>query len=173
MTIETYNEAQDEGFAITDDVLADWAVRTLQAEEAEHARLMAIADAQYKELRERAEAMQAKHERQKAHLTALLHDYFMTVKPSKTTKTQVQYQLLSGKLVLKKQAPEYKRDEAVMVDWAKANAPSYVQVKESIAWGELKKATETRGDSVVYKDTGEIVPGVVAVPRADAFEVMK
>lgn len=172
MTIETYTEAQDEGFAITDDVLADWAVRTLQAEEAEHARLMAIADAQYKELRERAEAMQAKHERQKAHLTALLHDYFMTVPPSKTTKTQVQYQLLSGKLVLKKQAPEYRRDEAVIVDWAKANAPGYVQVKESIAWGELKKATQTKGEQVILKETGEVLPGIVAKAREDVFEVV-
>jgi hypothetical protein len=60
-----------------------------------------------------------------------------------------------------------------MLAWAKDNAPAYVQVKESVAWGELKKATETQGDKVIFKDTGEVVPGVVAKERPDVFEVVK
>ena len=35
-----------------------------------------------------------------------------------------------------------------MVSWAKAAAPAYVKVKESINWAELKKLTVVNGETV-------------------------
>lgn len=169
---ELLDEYPSDAFHIDNDNKADWAVRQILKGRAETERLKAIADAEIAELNEKKKALQERQETRENHLKALLHAYFETVEKT-TTKTQASYKLLNGKLVLKRQQPEYLRDEAALVGWAKDNAPAYVQVKESVAWGELKKATETQGDKVIYKDTGEVVPGVVAVERPDVFEVSK
>lgn len=160
-------------FQIDNDRKADWAVEKVMEAVAERDRLVKIADQRIKELQEQKLAIAAKADRSTQFLTEKLYEYFQTVQPSSVTKTQTTYKLLAGKLVKKRQQPEYQRDDAAMVAWAKDNAPAYVQVKESVAWGELKKVTETQGDKVIYKDTGEVVPGVVAVERPDVFEVVK
>lgn len=168
------DEYPAEAFRIIDnDSKANWAVKQIMKDRAETDRLLALADEEIKYLHDRRKALMDRQEAREGYLKALLMGYFERVEPSTTTKTQTTYKLLAGKLVKKRQQPEFQRDEAAMVAWAKDNAPAYVQVKESVAWGELKKATETQGDKVIYKDTGEVVPGVVAVERPDVFEVVK
>lgn len=160
-----------ERFVIDSDKKADWAIEKIKDERAEFDRLKKIALDRIAELNQRINDLQERTDRRTGNLKALLMDYMQTVKPTKQTKTQTQYELLSGKLVMKKQAPEYVQDEPAMVAWAKGFAPEYVQVKESIAWGELKKVTETQGEQVILKETGEVVPGIVAKAREDVFEV--
>ena len=161
-----------ERFVIDSDKKADWAIEKIKAERAEFERLRKIALDRIAELNQRVKELQERTDRRTGNLEALLMDYMQTVKPTKQTKTQTQYELLSGKLVLKKQQPEFIRDEAALLDWAKANAPDMVQTKESVTWGELKKLTTLDGEKVVLAETGEIVSGVVAVPREDVFEVV-
>ena len=161
-----------ERFIIDSDKKADWAIEKIKAERAEFDRLRKIALDCIAELNQRVKELQERTDRRTGNLEALLVEYFHTVTPTKTTKTQTQYELLSGKLVLKKQQPEYVLDEAALLDWAKANAPDMVQTKESVTWGELKKLTTLDGEKVVLAETGEIVSGVVAVPREDVFEVV-
>ena len=167
-----YLEDLDE-YRIEDDQQANWAVKQILKDRADTNRLIALADAEIKALHDQRKSLMKRQESREGYLKALLMGYFESVEPSTTTKTQTTYKLLAGKLVKKRQQPEFKRDDAAMVAWAKDNAPAYVQVKESVAWGELKKATETQGDKVIYKDTGEVVPGVVAIERPDVFEVVK
>ena len=166
-----YLEDLDE-YRIEDDQQANWAVKQILKDRADTNRLLALADAEIKALHDQRKSLMERQESREGYLKALLMDYFERVEPSTTTKTQTTYKLLAGKLVKKRQQPEFQRDDAAMVAWAKDNAPAYVQVKESVAWGELKKATETQGDKVIYKDTGEVVPGVVVVERPDVFEVV-
>lgn len=157
-------------FTIDNDRKADWAIRKIKTERAERDRLVALADEQIRELMEKKRELTERCETRTAHLGMLLRLYFDTVETT-ATKTQETYKLLSGKLVLKRQAPEYQRDETALLPWAKENMPGLVQVKESVAWGELKKLTALDGESVVLAETGEVVPGVVAVHREDVFEV--
>lgn len=158
-------------FQIDNDRKADWAVEKVMEAVAERDRLVKIADQRIKELQEQKLAIAAKADRSAQFLTEKLYEYFQTVQPSSVTKTQTTYKLLAGKLVKKRQQPEYQRDDAALLDWAKANAPDMVQTKESVTWGELKKLTTLDGEKVVLAETGEIVSGVVAVERPDVFEV--
>ena len=169
---ELLDEYPGDTYQIDTDKKAEHAVKQIKKWREETARLLTNADDEIAELQEAKRKLQERQEAREGYYKALLHAYFETVEKA-TTKTQASYKLLNGKLVLKKQQPEYLRDEAALVAWAKDNAPAYVQVEESVAWGELKKATETQGDKVIYKDTGEVVPGVVAVERPDVFEVSK
>ena len=162
----------DEFFQIDNDSKADWAIEKIMAENAERDRLIKLADERIKELSDKKKELIDKAADKTSYLTALLRMYFDTIEP-KATKTQSTYKLLSGKLILKHQQPEYMLDDAQMVSWAKAAAPAYIKVKESINWAELKKQTVVNGETVLLADTGEVVPGVVAKVREDVFEVTK
>ena len=89
---------------------------------------------------------------------------------TKSTKTQISYKLPTGKLVLKKQAPEYERKDDELLPWLKQNRPDLVKVTESANWAELKKSVKINGENVVTAD-GEVVPGVKVTVREDKFEV--
>lgn len=160
-------------WTIDSDSKADWAVEKVMEAIAERDRLVKIADERIRELQAQKVALAEKADRSTQYLTSKLYDYFQQVQPSSVTKTQTTYKLLSGKLVQKKQQPEYERDEEKLLAWARDFAPAYVQTKESVAWGELKKATALNGETVVLADTGEVVPGVIAKSRPDKFEVVK
>jgi hypothetical protein len=161
----------DEFFQIDNDSKADWAIEKIMAENAERDRLIKLADERIKELSDKKKELTDKAADKTSYLTALLRMYFDTIEP-KATKTQSTYKLLSGKLVLKHQQPEYVLDDAQMVSWAKAAAPAYVKVKESINWADLKKQTVVNGETVVLADTGEVIPGAMAKERPDVFEVV-
>lgn len=160
----------DEFFQIDNDSKADWAIEKIMAENAERDRLIKLADERIKELSDKKKELIDKTADKTSYLTALLRMYFDTIEP-KATKTQSTYKLLSGKLILKHQQPEYVLDDAQMVNWAKTAAPTYVKVKESINWAELKKQTAVNGETVVLADTGEVIPGATAKERPDVFEV--
>lgn len=160
-------------FQIDNDNTADWAIEKVMEAIAERDRLVRIADQRIQELEEQKRVLGERADRNTQYLTGKLFDYFQTVSPSSVTKTQTSYKLLTGKLVLKKQQPEYVRDDAAMLAWARKTAPSYIKVTESVAWGELKKVTSLDGKAVVLTDTGEVVQGVVAMERPDVFEVSK
>jgi len=161
------------GFTVDDDKKADWAVETILEAEAERDRLIELANAKIKAINEQKAQFAERCTQNTSYLRMLLRNYFEHVKPSTVTKTQSTYKLLAGKLVLKQQAPEFVRDDKVMTEWAKASAPSFIKVVESVNWADLKKQTTVKGEAVVFTDTGEVVPGVVAKAREDVFEVTK
>ena len=158
-----------ERFIIDSDKKADWAIEKIMAERAEFDRLRKIALDRIAELNQRVKELQERTERRTGNLEALLVDYFHSVTPTKTTKTQTQYELLSGKLVLKHQQPEFVRDEAALLSWAETTAPEYVKIEKKVSWGDLKKKAVVAGEDVLFE--GEIIPGIIAKPRPDVFEV--
>ena len=101
-----------------------------------------------------------------------LRTYFASV-PTKKTKTQMSYELPSGKLVLKHQEPKYETKDEELVPWLKRNQMnSLVKVKESADWANLKKELKLSpdGKAMVTAD-GEVVPGVTVTERDDKFVV--
>ena len=159
-------------FVIDNDGKADWAIVTIMDEIAERDRILAIADERIRLLQEQKRELIERTQRKTQYLSDHLQAYFATVKPSSETKTTTKYKLLSGSLVLKRQQPEYVRDEQAMVDWAEKSASKYVRIEKRINWAELKKATVRDGERLCYAETGEVIPGVVAKARPDQFEVV-
>ena len=89
---------------------------------------------------------------------------------TKAAKTQISYKLPSGKLVLKKQEPEYERNNDTLIDWLKKNDAGMVKVKEEVDWQGLKKKLVPLAGRMVTED-GEVVPGITVIPRPDKFTV--
>lgn len=147
---------------IENDSQADWAVRKIQEAEQAVKRFEAFYAQKMAEIK-------AQTERDTANLRAALEIYF-SGQMHKVTKTQESYSLPSGKLVLKKQQPEFSLDEEKLLPWVKANCPELVKVKESTNWAELKKRVAVDGANVVTADA-EIVPGVTVTDRPDVFRV--
>ena len=106
--------------------------------------------------------------------------YFDTV-PHKKAKASESYSFPGGKLILKRQDPEYKRDEKTAIEWLKQNGGTeFVKTKEELAWKELKDACAGVVDGKVVlreevTEDGEIVqitvPGIDVVEREPKFVV--
>ena len=156
-------------FTIDSDKKADWAIGKIKEEQENTIRLRQIAISKIVELQNKIKELDERAERRTGNLKAMLMDYMQTVKPTKQTKTQTQYELLSGKLVWKKQQALYERDEAALLAWAETTVPELVKVKKEVSWADLKKQADVSGDKLLLD--GEIIPGVTVVEREDVFEV--
>lgn len=106
-----------------------------------------------------------------ANIDRALYAFFQTV-PHKKTKTQESYQHPLGKLVLKTQAPEFKRDDKKVIAWLKKSPDTirYIKTKEELDWSSLKADTTVLGNQIVNAD-GEVIPGVEVVEREPKFAV--
>ena len=162
-------ESEITAFTIDSDKKADWAIGKIKEEQENTNRLRLIAMSKIAELQNKIKELDERTERRTGNLKALLMDYMRTVKPTKQTKTQTQYELLSGKLVWKKQQPLYERDEAALLTWAEQTIPELVKVKKEVNWADLKKQADVSGDKLLLD--GEIIPGVTVIEREDVFEV--
>lgn len=109
-----------------------------------------------------------------------LSAYFDTV-PHKKAKASESYSFPGGKLILKRQDPEYKRDEKTVIAWLKDHdGAQFVKTKEELAWKELKEAASGVVDGKIVlreevTEDGEViqitVPGIDVVEREPKFVV--
>lgn len=151
-------ENESEEFKINNDNLCDWTIRTIKRETEEAERLLAIADAEIKELEEQKEKIKKSLEQKTGFLKSKLFEYFETVE-HKATKTQESYKLLSGSLVFKKPSQKMNPDKEKLLEYVKANnMPEFVKVKEDIDWLNYKKECEIVNGKVVNSSTGDILP---------------
>ena len=156
-------KAEMDGFVIDTDAKAEWALQKIREARADRDMWVEWYQTKIREIKEQTDFDTMVYER-------MLSDYFATV-PHKKTKTQEIYKLPGGKLVLKKQNPEYKRDDPAVIEWAEKNGlTQFVKVKKELAWQELKDATAVFEGHIVTDD-GEIVPGVDVIDREEEFKV--
>lgn len=152
-----------DSFVIDTDAKAEWALDKIREARADRDRWVKWYTDKIQEITEQTDF-------DTMNLERMLAEYFASV-PHKKTKTQESYKLPGGKLVLKTQNPEYKRDDKAVIEWAKANnLGQFVKVEEKLAWAELKDATAVFEGHIVTED-GEIVPGVEVVNREAKFIV--
>lgn len=161
----------EEGWRIKDDLEADWAIDKIRDSKAEFARIEMVAKAKIEQIQTLLRKQEEKMFNETNFFEGKLREYFAGIK-TKDTKTQRSYQLTSGKLVEKKQAPEFVRDDEKLLEWAENNAPSFVKIKKSADWAGLKKCVDVAGNLVINKDTGELVEGVKVIEREPKFEVV-
>ena len=154
---------ESEGFVIDTDSKAEWALKKIAEARSDRDRWVAWYQQKIKEITEQTDYNTMNLER-------MLAEYFASV-PHKKTKTQESYSLPCGKLILKTQNPEYKRDDATVIDWLKKNNQTqFVKVEEKLSWADLKAATAVFEGHIVTED-GEIVPGVEVIERDAKFVV--
>lgn len=161
--IETNIEEQEEELAVRSDIEAGWQLKRRKELIADRDNLIAFYQA-------RIDAVKQDAEIKLSIIDRALFMFFQTV-PHKETKTQESYTHPEGKLVLKKQAPEFKRDDKTVIAWLKDNnGGGYVKTVENLDWASLKKDTTVMGGNIVTSD-GEIIPGVEVIEREPKFTV--
>lgn len=154
---------EPEGFVIDSDSKAQWAMDKIREARADR-------DAWVKWYQDKITEITAQTDFNTANLERMLMDYFATV-PHKATKTQETYSLPGGKLILKKQNPEFKRDDKTVIDWLKGNnLTQFIKTKEELSWADLKAATAVFEGQIVTED-GEIIPGIEVIDRDPKFVV--
>jgi Bacteriophage Mu Gam like protein. len=152
---------------VDNDSNADWALRKILEARADRDRRVEHYKRQIaheEEACSRVESFFGEH----------LQRYFATL-PVRETKTQKSYSLPSGKLVLKRRQPEYKRENDTLCAWligmGLSDCVEHIDTYKAL-WANLKPLTESRDDgSVVYAESGEIIPGLAAVPQEDVFTI--
>ena len=156
-------QIEPEGFVIDTDAKAGWALDKIREARADRDRWV-------KWYEDKIAEITAQTDFNTMNLERMLAEYFATV-PHKKTKTQESYALPGGKLVLKTQNPEYKRDDKTVIEWLKANGQGqFIKTKEELAWSDLKAATAAFEGHIVTED-GEIVPGIEVIERDAKFVV--
>lgn len=139
-----------EDFKVTDDKTADWALTKIHEAEDERDRLIALAESQIANLKNKIEDLESKCENETGFLKACLMEYFGTVK-SKETKTQKTYKLLSGTLVFKKPSVKINHDDEALLNYLSENdGEDFIKIKKSVDWAEFKK-------SLSVSDAGEVI----------------
>jgi phage host-nuclease inhibitor protein Gam len=162
-----------EGWAIKDDSAADWAIEKIAKLETEYRRKEMVAQNKIAQIQQWLDKERAWKEQQRSFFEEKLREYFDTLPEDevKVTKTQKIYKLPSGTLRLKQQQPEFKRDEAALLEWVKANKPRLVRIKESVDWAALKELIAVYRDSAIDIQSGETIDGVRVIDREPKFEV--
>ena len=152
-----------DGFVIDTDAKAEWALQKIREARADRDTWVAWYKDKIREITEQTDF-------DTMNLERMLADYFATV-PHKKTKTQETYKLPGGKLVMKTQNPEFKRDDNTVIDWLVANGMArFVKTKAELDWSGLKDATAVFEGHIVTDD-GEIIPGIEVVDREAKFVV--
>ena len=152
-----------EGFVIDSDAKAAWAMQKIKEAREDRDTWVEWYKAQIAKITEQTDF-------DTMNLENMLAEYFATV-PHKKTKTQESYALKGGKLILKIQNPEYKRDDNAVIEWLKQNGGErFVKIEEKLDWDGLKRSAKVVGSSLV-DENGEIIPGVEVVEREPEFKV--
>ncbi len=169
--IDIDNVEQQESWKIENDSQADWALDKIREAQAEYRRFEMVVNDKIAQLQTALAAEKEKTESEVSFFQGKLAQYFETV-PRKKTKTQETYKLPSGRLVKKYRAPKIVRDNDKLVEWLEQNGMTeLVKIQKSPDWATLKNDTEISGEVVVSKHTGEVIPGVTAVPQNPEFKV--
>lgn len=150
-------------FQVDSDVKAEWALKKI-------AELRSDRDGWIAWYKDKIQQITEQTDKDTAYYEALLAQYFDTV-PHKSTKTQESYTLPGGKLILKKQNPEYVRDDKKAIEWLEQNGgDSYIKIEKKLDWATLKGDTQAVGGQIVTMD-GEIIPGIEVIDREPKFVV--
>ena len=156
-------EEPKEGFVCDSDQKAEWCMLQIRRAQAEKEGWKAhYADA--------LKSVTATCDETIARMEQFLYGYFLTV-PHKRTKTEENYPLPSGKIMLKAQNTTFEYDDAALIEWLKKNGHAdLVKTKEAVDWDGLRGTLSVVGE-VVADDAGEIIPCITAVEHEPAFKV--
>lgn len=167
-----------EQFVCDNDMKAEWCLNKIRKIRAEQKRESEELDRQMQFYQDQKEMLAHKADEDVAFFEGILRGYFNSRVEEgfvKETKTKVSYKLPTGNLVMKHREPEfeYKKEQDKAVAFLEHDefGKMFVKTKKEVNWKDLKPFTEISGDSVVIKETGEVIPGITVTEREDEFEV--
>jgi phage host-nuclease inhibitor protein Gam len=165
-------EEQEQVVSIMSDTDAERILEQIKDLRAEKARFKMILDTRVQELTLNYDRKAEKIDNEEAWLTHLLQGYFEGKDITASKAGNKSYKLLSGTLKLKKQQPEFKRDEDKLTAFLMENKyTDYIQTVFKPKWAELKKSVTVQDGKAIIADTGEVVDGVEVIDRPEKFEV--
>lgn len=144
---------------IKDDVEADIVLQDMRQILAERDRMKEIVQAQIDMLKAKKDLIDLEFASKMSQHEALLRAYLTSV-AMKETKTQKTYRLPTASFTIKKPQKKMNADLDTVFTFAKLYAPSFIKVKEELAWGEFKKnIIETaEGELMFVSADGEMLP---------------
>lgn len=176
-------ETSDDGkFHIKDASEAGWAVRRIRAANTEYDEFASECKIRLEKLQAAIREINGKlnrasdeRDRTIGAMNAMLREWFETLGEDKVkaTKTMRKVRLPEGDLIMKTPAPTIEHDDEALTAWAQSNQyADLLNVKVTPRWADIKARIEFNANGEpIDKETGEIVPGVTAVPNEPVFEV--
>lgn len=160
---EEFNE--DEGFRITDEGKADWAVRKIAENKQEIDRIKDFAKERIEQIKRWEESETESLENNIDFLESLLQEYLYNTE-------QKRVKLPSGSVHIRKQQPKWVyNDDAVLKSLESSKMDEFIRIKKEVNKAELRKNVEVVGNKVVNKETGEVIDGIEIVEREEKLNV--
>ncbi len=165
--LEAFEEPQQseerERFRLTDENMANWALRKVAKARAEYEEAAKVAEAEVKRIDDWLNSRKRDLERTEEFFGGLLTGYYLP--QHMENPRQKTFKLPAGQVQIRAQQPDYVRDEAKLIAWLKGNdMAGYVEIVEKVRWGDLKKQLKQLGDKMLSPD-GEVVDGILVVDR--------
>lgn len=158
---------------VCDDYTADKALERLEQAKKDFDRAKEIGLRRIEEITAQMQAAEERYQKIAQPLQKELEAYMRRV-DCRETKTRYTYQLLSGKVILKKPSKKLVPDRKALAEYLQESGKTeYIKLTPEPAWGEYKKRLKIVGDTVIDTDTGEVVPGVTVedLPEELTWEV--
>lgn len=175
--IAVNNETIRERFEVDNDMKAEWCLSKIRKIRADQKREIEELERQMSFYKAQIDSIKTNADDDVRFFEGMLREYFesrVDAGFAKATKTKVGYKLPTGELVLKHREPEYeykKNQEKTIAYLKDSGLEEFVKVKEELDWSGLKQHCQVSGNSVVLKETGEVIPGIEATEREDEFKV--
>lgn len=166
-----------EPFVVDNDMKAEWCLNKIRKIRAEQKHENEELERQMQFYVDQKAMIDKEADEDVAFFESMLRPYFNSRVAdgfTKATKAKVSYKLPTGELVMKHRDPEYEykkaQDQAIkFLEENKMN--QFVKTKKELNWKDLKPLTQITGNTVVIKETGEVIPGITATEREDEFSV--
>lgn len=159
-----------ERYQIEDINQANWALRKIAAAKAAIKEREELARAEIERINKWLESETEELQRDIDFFTGLLEEYHreQLAKDSKAKTIKLPY----GVLKMRKQQPQYQRDDVAIKEWAAKNRPDVLVPQEpKLDWAALKKSLQITGGQAIDPETGEVVPGITVIEREPKFSV--
>lgn len=152
-----------EGWHCTNDQEAEWCIEQIRNAKNEKE----MWKAHYKSA---LDSVNATLDETIGRMEYFLLEYFQTV-PHKHTKTEENYSLPSGKIMMKAQNTTFEYDEDEVIQWLKDNGKGkFIKTKETLDWDGLKDSLTVMGGTVA-DDDAVVIPCIKAIEHEPAFKV--
>jgi len=163
--------AGNEGWHITDDSTADWALRRIAWHQQQIERRKQFVQREIERLQAYLQAETERHERSIRFFESHLRAYFEQLRQQGLLGDRKTYRLPHGALQMRAKSPKFERDDKQLLEWARQHG--LVRVSEAPDWSTIKERLAVTDSMVVVdRETGEVVPGViVAEPAGETFSV--
>lgn len=169
------DEEKKEVWTVKDDLGADWVLDKIIEEKVALRRFEMTVNTKISQLQLHLKKEQEKANREIEFFESKLREYFETVQDkARETKTQKVYKLPSGSLKMRKESTTIDYDKAKLLEYAEQEKlEDLIKVTKDFKWAEFKKVLEIKGESIINKETGEIieVEGLKVETKPEQFSV--